>query len=161
MDALRALGLPVPEPVLEQVCSDHGRNCEFQSQYGALDLGSLRWSLENRAASELKEATVYEGFQRWAESVEARVQSFKFKSSGWACIDVRREIVAHWETYHTWLRPPVFIDAEVLGRGPGLHLMGGHTRLGILRGLVNHGVIPLGSHHAAWIGTIQAPQSSC
>jgi hypothetical protein len=150
MDALRSLALPVPESVLKQVCSDHGRKDEFQHQYGALDLCSLQWSLEGRPASELVEATVFEGFRPWVASVEARVQSFTL--SGWACIDVRPDVVVHWERYHTWLESPVFIDAVALGLGPGLHLMEGHTRLGILRGLSRRGIIPPQSHHEAWIG---------
>lgn len=154
LDALRALALPVPEPVLEQLCSDHGRDPELQCQYAALDLRLLRWSLESKSASELVAATVFGGFRQWATSVERRVDLFSL--SGWACIDVRPGVVAHWEKQRTWLTAPVFVDAVALGREPGLHLMEGHTRLGVLRGLSKQGIISAHSRHSAWIGTIHA-----
>lgn len=150
MDALRALGLEIPDDVLEQFLSDHGLNGEFQEQYGHLNLVQITWEKRMLTAQELIEVTVYEGFQRWTQSVAQRPR--QFQSEGWKCIDSRAEVVSYWEINRTWIRPPILMDGSLLGRPNKLHLVEGHTRIGILRGLVNAGVVAKDSQHEVWLG---------
>lgn len=150
MGRLRSLDLPMPEPVLEQFCSDHGRNGEFQEQYGTLDLLRMTWSFDRKPAHELITATIYPDFAPWVTSVERRVQpSHIFE---WQSIDVRPEIVAHWRDNRTWMRAPIFIDNRILGGSAGLRIVEGHTRLGILKALVQQDILSRLSEHDVWIG---------
>jgi hypothetical protein len=55
------------------------------------------------------------------------------------------------------MRPPVFLEGHLVGRGPGLHLVEGHTRIGLLAGLVDAGILGPDSVHCAWVGAGAAP----
>ena len=66
------------------------------------------------------------------------------------CIDPRDAVVSHWKKHSTWVAPPVFLQ-NVVNLGP-LRLIEGHTRLGTLRGTLEHGVISAESLHSAWVG---------
>jgi hypothetical protein len=60
MEVLQALGLPMPDDVLEQFVFDHGTKWEFQEQYGdLLDLHALRWRQLALPASEILGCSVY------------------------------------------------------------------------------------------------------
>jgi hypothetical protein len=154
MDALRTLELPMPDDVLEQFCADHATNSEFQEQYGQLDLCALSWRLRELPADQLVRSTVFEQFQRWVRSVRGRIG--RFEVEGWACIDCRPAVIEHWKAHRTWLRSPIFLDGSVLGRDSILHLAEGHTRIGILTGLLEFGVLDASSLHRAWIGSLNS-----
>jgi transcriptional regulator GlxA family with amidase domain len=55
-----------------------------------------------------------------------------------------------WKKHSTWVAPSVFLQ-NVGNLGP-LHLVEGHTRLGTLRGTLEHGLISAESLHSAWVG---------
>ena len=98
-----ALGRALPDAPLdvrEQVLADHGRNPDFQEQYGQIDLTLLlRWQRLELPAVEIIRCTVSRRFSAWFNSVAQRATSFA--NEGWACIDVRPEVVAHWERHRT------------------------------------------------------------
>jgi hypothetical protein len=151
MDTLRAaFGFAMPDDVLEQFCCDHASKDDFQQQYGHLDLRRLSWELREISAGELVQSTVFEGFKSWVSTVSARLQDFD--NEGWSCIDLRPAVVEHWKAHRTWIRPPILLDGHLVGRGPGLHLVEGHTRLGVLAGAVKSGLVSADSIHRAWIG---------
>lgn len=139
-----------PLDVIEQVYADHGRKHDFQAQYGALDLEALMWTKVARPASALIECGHFAEFSPWMHMVEQKVADFHTK--GWTCVDVRRKVVEHWQTNQTWLRPPIFFDEHVMGNAGSLRLVEGHTRVGLLRGLVKAGLIGPSSMHVVWFG---------
>lgn len=153
MGVLVALDLPMPSDVLEQFCSDHGRKEEFQEQYGHLNLRELLWQLQSIPAKQLVQATVYEEFQCYPREVSERVAGFQ--KDGWECIDCRSEVIEQWRKHQTWLRPPILLVGNLVGQGPSLHLVEGHTRLGILAGLVKAGIVDAESTHQAWVGVVR------
>ena len=150
MEVLRALKLPVPDDVLEQFCSDHATKAEFQEQYGHLDLSRVKWERRSVPAAVLLAVNTYPGFRQWPESVAARLKYFA--EDGWDCIDVRSAVVAHWRTHLTWMRAPIVLEGALLGRPGLLHLAEGHTRIGLLRGLVEHDLVRADSRHEVWLG---------
>lgn len=139
-----------PLDVIAQLYADHGRKHDFQSQYGALDIAALKWTNVARTAEELLECCNFAEFTHWMNSVAQRAVDFHGK--GWSCVDSRKDVVKHWQTHQTWLRPPIFLAGEVMGNAVSLRLVEGHTRIGLLRGLVKAGVIEPSSRHEIWLG---------
>ena len=45
-EAIKALELPMPSDVLEQLVTDHGLNDKYQCSYGDLDLHRIAWTKE-------------------------------------------------------------------------------------------------------------------
>ena len=157
-DPIRDYLPETPLEVIEQVYCHHGRKDEFQSQYGELNLSAIDWTSIALPASEIIEATIYEGFMRWFRNVESRTS--EFSARGWQCIDTRADVIAHWSRYQTWMRPPVLIQGlppEVTGR---LHVMEGHTRVGLLKGLIKEGVLSPLSTHEVFVGRVGAPNQA-
>jgi hypothetical protein len=140
----------IPKQVVQQVLVDHGRKSEFQTQYGHLDLNSIRWSKESIAGVDLAESSHFERFDRWYKAVGHRASLVA--TDGWRCIDSRQAIVEHWEQHLTWITPPVLIDGALVGRPSRFHLMEGHTRVGLLAGLVEVGIIDGLMTHDVWVG---------
>lgn len=140
----------VPESVAQQFLADHGRKSEFQEHYAHLDLGQLVWSLESHSAADLARVAVYRSFRPWFDQVRARAGDFS--SHGWSCVDRRECVQIHWSTSGTWIVPPVLLPAALVAGGLGLHAVEGHTRLGLLAGLVEHGVLRPTAEHRAWVG---------
>ena len=89
--ALRVLGLPVPDDVLEQVLHDHGAKEDFQVQYGHLDLRAVVWRLEPRSASALLRASIFPRFAQSVASVESRARGVQ--AGSWREFDSRPEVV--------------------------------------------------------------------
>ena len=139
-----------PRDVAQQFLSDHGRKSVFQDQYASLDLSLIDWSLEEIEAYSLLEASIYPRNHRWVESVGKRLEDFHAKS--WACIDSRRTVCQQWATSRTWLIPPIFLDGIGPAASNRLHLVEGHTRVGLLAGLVQRAIVPANSKHQAWVG---------
>lgn len=139
-----------PDYIIENVYSHHGRKSEFQSQYGKVIISEVSWVKTELSADEILRCGHYGGFTRWVESVQSRLRSFE--TSGWPCIDLRNEIVEHWKEYRTWASPPIALQRSVIGKGDGLWLVEGHTRLGVLKGLVGRGIVDGNSRHEIWVG---------
>ncbi len=149
-DSLKRCLPDTPDDVLTQVYADHGRKDDFQSQYGELDITSLRWEKRDFSAAEIAASCHYDRFDNWIDGVEQRVA--QFSAQGWACIDTRPNVVAHWREHMTWLRLPVFIAGHLIGAPTPLRLVEGHTRVGLLRGLIKAGVLATSSQHEIWLG---------
>lgn len=148
---LLALLLPDTPEEVRNVYAEHGRKDQFQSQYGALDIAKLSWSLVDITAADVRTVSINPNFSNWVGAVADRVSDFA--NLGWACIDTRKDVVNYWTSNETWLFPPVLLDGRLLGKGGGLHLMEGHTRVGVLCGLVNHQIVKGSSMHKIWRGS--------
>lgn len=156
--ALREVALPMPDEVLEQFCLDHGRNEDFQSQYRHLDLHRLKWTCHEVSGETLVTATVFPRFAPWVASVSRR--AVRISEEGWSAADRRVAIAEHWRVSRTWIRPPILIARKAVRHGPQpLHLVEGHTRLGLLGGLIGTGWISPSATHRAWIGEMPSRSS--
>ena len=129
---------------------DHGRNAAFQARYAKLNLSDLNWVLEERSAQELIAASMNNDFRQWFDCAGSRVTAFRQK--GWSCIDNRADVQRYWERAHTWIVPPVLLSGKLVQSVSALHLVKGHTRVGLLAGLIKHDILPTRSIHAIWMG---------
>lgn len=140
----------VPLEVVQQVFIEHGRNPDFQKQYGHIDLELLTWKKVAMTGDELRSSSHFERFDSWFKSCNVRALSVAKK--GWKYIDSRQNVVEHWEKHQTWLLPPVLIAGSLVCRDSALHLVEGHTRLGLLTGLIEADVIDETRCHEVWVG---------
>lgn len=151
MDVLRRLKLPMPEDVLEQFINDHGLNHDFQRQYGQLDLHALEWNRVPTPASEIIACSVYPDFREHLEN--RRDQAAEVPKSGWKDVCIAADAKRQWQNHRTWLRTPLFIGGNLVGSNRKLHLIEGHTRTGVLTGLVQSGWLPGDSSHEIWVAS--------
>lgn len=143
------LGLDWPEPVIEQFLYNHGDKGEFLEQYGELDLSVLRWSLEEVPASELDACTCYPPFRDLVDSVASHAH--------WK-IDQYRSIHGDSVWTGTWRVPPVMLAGAICAPPQQeLHLVEGHTRLGVLTGLIKLGEVAPDSMHLVYVGSSAGP----
>jgi hypothetical protein len=149
-NALGRLLPTTPADIIEQFYSHHGRNNDFQTQYGEVKISNIIWVKVSLPASEIVQCSYYEPFSKWYLNAENRAAEFPQKS--WACIDIRKDVVEHWKTYYTWLKLPIFLQGNILGLASQLRLVEGHTRVGLLSGLVKAGIIAMNSKHEIWLG---------
>lgn len=140
-----------PPEVIRQFYVDHGRKDDFQSQYEDIEISKIHWAKVGLLAEDICQCSYYQRFSNWYNNVEQR--ALKLAKEGWSCIDCRSSVVKHWESERTWLTPPIFLRGSVLGSTSQLHLVEGHTRTGLLRGLVDAGVITPSSTHEIWLGS--------
>ena len=125
LELVHTHGVNWPEPVVRDVLFDHGEERHMLLGYGHLDLRAVSWSLEYRSAADLVCATSF--FNDFVDEV-ADHPHFKINQ-------YRQTLPSPWE--ETWQVPPYFMQGSLLSPPQhGLHLIEGHTRLGILRGLV-------------------------
>lgn len=157
MDVLQALGLPMPDDVLEQFVFDHGTKREFQEQYGDVDLHAVRWRQLALPASEILACSIYQGFRERVSRVADWTRAVP--EQGWVDMCIHPKAVVHWQQHATWMRPPIMMRGELVGSAAPLHLVEGHTRTGALRGLVESGVLPPPSAHQVWVGEAAQPES--
>ena len=143
-----------PREVAKQFLSDHGRKDEFQSQYSQVDLKAVAWHRTAVTAGAITKATVSPGCRKWFDIVGQRADGFQ--ANGWRCIDGRNDVQTHWKEFGTWLVPPVFLRSNVILSFSDYHLVEGHTRVGLLAGLVNKGILQPESTHTIWLGTLAA-----
>jgi hypothetical protein len=139
-----------PYEVIVQLYSQHGRNLEFQNQYGSIEISKIKWEKISLEAYKIIDCDYYEGFNRWFSVVEKRAENFEI--DGWKCIDKRKDIVENWEKYQTWIYAPIFFKSKHLNVSFDLKLVEGHTRVALLKGLVNEGVVSKYRKHEIWLG---------
>lgn len=139
-----------PLEVVKQVYQDHGRNGEHQKEYGELDIGSLAWEKKRITAADIQPCFMLSRFSEWPYRVSQRLD--QFEKMGWRCIDVRENVWRHWEEHQTWVMEPVFVHRGLVGTEEGMHLVEGHTRVGVLRGLLSRSLISASSFHGVWYG---------
>lgn len=145
---LKARGVRWPISVVEQLLFDHGDKDEFLEQYGHLELNRIVWELRSVKASELVRASHYAGFTRVEEVADHPHYTLKLYRSP-ELLALRPD---PWTD--TWAEPPIFIEGA-LRRPPQrqLHLVEGHTRLGVLQGPLRLGEVAADSVHKAYIGS--------
>ena len=151
---LRNLLPNAPESVLLQLFHEQGRNPDFQNQYKHLKLHDIYWSEVQLKATEIITCTVLPSCKRWFDEVGERTAEFPAK--GWRCIDERKDVRTHWQKFETWLIPPVMLSSDIFSLGSALHLVEGHTRIGLLSGLVRNNVLQSASVHTVMLGTAKA-----
>jgi hypothetical protein len=145
-----------PDPVLEQWFSDHGRKYEFQEQYQEIQIDKISWNKVSIRAAELIECEYYSRFSR-VNDMKARADYVL--THGWQYVDGspgwggRAEVINSWENKKTWLTPPIFLNGTLLNLSCKYRLVEGHTRTGLLKGLVENKVISPESTHEIWYGT--------
>lgn len=140
-----------PIEVLEQFYIDHGRKYDFQKQYSQIHISKLNWIKTNISAYEVNQCSTNDAFQSWIESVKKRTSHFN--TDGWGCIDHRKEVVDCWMKNKTWLKKPIFLAGSLIDNQSKHHLAEGHTRIAILQGLLERGVINETSVHTIWLGS--------
>ncbi len=140
----------IPDQIVDEWLAPHGRNSDMQRQYAEMDLEAVDWSLTRREAHEILEASVFPGFRKYLNDVAKRASDVS--SGKWNAADSRPQVVSKWRAERTWLQAPIFVTGELAGSAKALHLVEGHTRCGLLYGLVGEGVIEPNSMHSIWIG---------
>lgn len=153
LDELTRLLPEIPLEVTTQFLSDHGRNSDFQAQYSELDLSLIEWRLASVVASTIATCDYYPKFGKWVNMVQDRTN--QYSARGWECIDTRADVVKHWRQYKTWKIPPVFLSIRTSHNVNKLQLLEGHTRIGILKGVINLKLIEPLSEHNIWLGTLK------
>jgi hypothetical protein len=143
----------MPEDVLEQFVIDHGLNEDFQREYADLDLYSIAWELNDLSTEQI--ITSWSKFDNYiAEVAEILRKHANDKPHP------PHMTAASWKSWlesGTWRRAPIFLDS-VLARRSGLHLVEGHTRVGVLKGLLDTG-LPIRLNHGCWVGRRSSEQS--
>lgn len=77
IDAIERALPSMPRDVVEQVFVEHGRNSDFQQQYGDIQLYKLKWTLTELSAREIIACSVYKEFQHQFNSVSERVKGVR------------------------------------------------------------------------------------
>jgi hypothetical protein len=143
----RIKGLGWPELVVQQFLFDHGMKDEFLRQYGHLDLETLRWDTRDLVADEFVGLSVFEDFEPWVEASAALHESRVTQRP----TDQRLA----WIRQGTWIVAPVLIDGSLLAPPrSSLHLVEGHTRVGILLGRVAAGAADPDRTHEVFVGRL-------
>lgn len=135
-----------PELVVEQFLFDHGNDWRFVQQYGHLDLTAIEWTLELLSARVLATVT---GSER---SLVGRVEECAVAPSlyiGMRPVTERQQ----WDRAGTWIKPPLVVTAALLDPPrEGLHIVEGHTRLGILQRRLASGQADPDASHEVYVG---------
>ncbi|MCX7206835.1 MAG: hypothetical protein NT086_12795 [Proteobacteria bacterium] len=140
-----------PREVARQLYSEHGRNKDFQDTYGLINISQIKWVKVSERAEIIVASSMNPDFDEWFRTAAGRVGSFTKK--GWECIHTRKDVQEHWKEFKTWDLPPVTISAALVGLKSPLHLVEGHSRVGLLAGLIQHEILPKQSMHHIWLGT--------
>ena len=140
----------VPTEVIQQFFVEHGRNPDFQEQYGHIVLDLMTWKKELISGDELRHCSHFERFDPLFKSCSAR--ALAISKDDWKGIDRRQNVVRQWEEHKTWLLPPVLIAGVLVNRVSALHLVEGHTRLGLLTGLIEAGKLDGSRCHEVMVG---------
>lgn len=146
---IAARNIQWPSAVIEQFLFDHGCNHHFVEQYGHLDLEHIEWTLKSITASELSKSTYHEDLGERLTSVAEHPHDTLRMYRSPELISRRGE---PWN--RTWAVPPVLLSGEL--RDPPqaeLHLVEGHTRMGVLIGLLRLGEVEPTSEHLAYVGS--------
>ena len=152
IEALRPILTNFPDEVLQDFLSDHGRKDDFQLQYGSLDLDAIKWEKIMISAQAIIDCSFYTEFKVWFEGATYRANAFDMK--GWKCIDNRPDVVAYWTDCQSWKRSPILLSSKLMQCANKYYLVEGHTRVGLLYGLVRKGILPTESKHMIWFGSI-------
>lgn len=141
-DCVRSLAWP--DDVVEQWLYDHSGFSCFTADYGELDLATIRWHDERVPASEFLSMPT-------GPSESGLIEKFARDPDHWSGNRLSQGVPQHWEAHGTWRRRPLLIDRALLKPSvPGLQVIEGRTRVGVLRGFLERGR-PVASAHSAWV----------
>ncbi|KFZ80837.1 hypothetical protein ED92_10950 [Amycolatopsis sp. MJM2582] len=141
-------GLGWPDDVLEQWLYDHAGNEAFLLDYADVDLAQISWEVEAASTDLLVETPT-------GDSDGDCIDEFAANPDYW--IEVRhtgihRGVALCWEIHGTWKRWPVLIERSLLTpSAPGLQVVEGRTRIGILKGRHRQGDF-VSAQHLVWVG---------
>lgn len=150
IDFLREKLSDTPEDVLEQLYSEHGRKIDFQAQYNDINILEIEWKLVRLTALSILETTYYSDFSDYFQIASGK--ALQVSSLGWTGVSHCPLIRKQWEDNSTWLRPPVMFRKQIYSLGSDYHLAEGHTRVGLLKGLVDNAILPKNGKHSVWLG---------
>lgn len=144
----RVLALRWPDDVLEQWLYDHADNAAFLRDYGFIDLSRVTWEVEVVSLASLLDMPT-------GPSDRNSIDEFAENPEHW--IRVRRQgvhagVAQCWAVHGTWKRWPLLLDRDLLDPpAPGLQVVEGRTRVGVLRGRRRKGDL-VAPKHLAWVG---------
>ena len=139
-----------PQEILRDFLADHGRKDDFQEQYAHIDLLRIKWLEQRVAAENLIECALFGRFMPRFAAVTARPDSWSEK--GWGCVDPREQVINYWRKHKTWQRKPIFLNGALMFSEKDYYLVEGHTRLGLLKGLIGSNVVSRKASHSIWFG---------
>lgn len=152
IELLKQYGVSAPDSVIEQFYIDHNADSRFLALYGDLSLSDLKWELVDFDTTNFLRIGNNASFPNFLEEVSE--DASRFEEVGEAVIDCREVVRNHWKKHGTWLTPPIFLDANVLGGKPCIpHLVEGHSRVGCLLGIKKYRIIPLADRHKVYWGS--------
>lgn len=134
-----------PAEVVEQWLFDHGGNASFLADYGALDLGEIRWAKEEVPVEQLRDTITGQTDQEYLVTA-ARLHEHWVRVRG-------PRVREAWSVLGTWLVPPILISRDLLpeDHGSGLQVIEGRTRVGVLQGRLAEG-LHVAATHQSWVG---------
>lgn len=136
-----------PVDVVEQWPYDHAHHEAFVTDYGHIDLSTLRWEVEVVALEELMVMPT-------GASENDVIEYFAETPEHWVAVRKdghHRGVREMWDVHGTWKRWPILIDRELVSPGkPGLQIIEGRTRVGVLRGRARRG-LNVAQCHLAWV----------
>jgi hypothetical protein len=141
---LASLGINWPAPPTHEILFNLAGSEHIIRLYGHLDLRRVRWDLQTIPAATLAAAAV-----PWDEGLEAVAE---------VCSHLDFTIRNYREVWNgTWRVPPYLIDGALMNPpAEGLHLIEGHTRMGVLRGSLLRADITPHSLHCVWVASTSA-----
>jgi hypothetical protein len=142
----QTFGLECPLDVFEQLFFDHQGDEEFAGILRFVDWALVVWEQRHLSGVTLRRAAVARAYQHAVD--EARWRTLEEGVQ-----DDRPEIVEHWRTAGTWLRPPILVAGHVTGTTLDNDCLVGFTRLGNLLGLLDRQDIPEYAVHRVWLGS--------
>jgi hypothetical protein len=146
LDQVASLGWP--DDVLEQWLYDHAGNDAFLADYAELDLSEIRWGLEIVPCQDFLVMPT-------GASDGDCIEEFAENPDHWIAVrnqGVHLGVKESWDVHGTWKRWPILIDRALLShREPGLQVVEGRTRIGVLRGRHRQGAV-VADRHLAWVG---------
>lgn len=137
-----------PRDVVEQWLYDHSGHPPFLNDYGQIDLTRIRWDLETLPAGVFADVPT-------GASEHDTIDIYAAAPDHWIGVrncGIHLGVAEMWTLYGTWKRWPVLIDRQLLSPPhPGLQVVEGRTRVGILRGRLREGD-HVADQQLAWVG---------
>lgn len=136
-----------PDDVVRQWLWDFGDREAFRDDYGSIDLSQVDWTPEGIAAADFD--TMPTG-SRDGDCIEEYARDHAY----WVETKARYkpEVKIAWDMQGSWIVPPVLIARSLLDPSlPGLQVVEGRTRVGILRGRRRDGIL-VAPRQRAWVG---------
>lgn len=146
-----------PSEVISQLYCGLACNNTIIGFYGNINIESLLWKCISLSAEHIiQETSYYPYFAAYVNEIEEEVTTDGFNAYSLLSREVTDGCKRYWEKHKTWQVSPVFINGTILTLPMrNLHLIEGHTRLGILKGLLNKQLISHESPHKIFWGDIE------